>query len=288
MTDATAVLRRRRSLRLGGRVGGTALTWVSLGLIGLLVLVALLAPWIAPYDPQAIDLSLPLSGSSSDHLLGTDQAGRDILSRLIWGTRSSLIGPFVVVAVSTVLGLLVGVVAAWRGGPADAVLARTLDLLFAFPGLLLAILAASMFGAGLLSPIVALTIAYTPWIARTARAAALREKERPYIAAWQVQGMGPIAICLRHLVPNIAPVVIAQAAINLGYVLIDLAAISYLGLGVQPPDADWGLMISEGQTTIIGGAPEQALWTSGMFFVAVISFNVLADGMADRITGRRR
>ena len=261
------------------------LVWVSVAVVAGLVLAALLAPVLSPHDPQAIDLSAPLAGPSATHPLGTDEAGRDLLSRLIWGARSSLIGPLAVVLVSTVAGLAVGVLAGWRGGAVDTVLSAVLDLMFAFPGVLLAILAASMFGVGLRAPIVALSLAYLPWIARSVRGATLVEKERPYMAALRVQGTSSVAMCTRHLVPNIAPVLIAQSAINFGYVLVDLAAISFLGLGVQAPQADWGLMISEGQNTIATGAPEQALAASAMFVIAVISFNILADWLSDRVTG---
>ena len=282
LATALAPVRPRRLPRLPA-VG--ALVWASLAVVGGLVVMALLAPVLAPHDPQAIDLSAPLGGVSAAHPLGTDEAGRDLLSRLIWGARTSLIGPLAVVVVSTVLGLAVGVLAGWRGGLVDGVTSRLLDLLFAFPGVLLAILAAAMFGVGLRAPIIALSIAYLPWIARSVRGATLLEKERPYIAALRVQGSSSLAMCTRHLIPNIAPVVIAQAAINFGYVLVDLAAISFLGLGVQAPQADWGLMISEGQNTIANGAPEQALAASAMFVVAVISFNVLADRLSDRVSG---
>jgi peptide/nickel transport system permease protein len=264
------------------------LAWISLAVVAALLLMAILAPLMAPHDPEAIDLSATLAGSSAAHPLGTDQAGRDISSRLIWGTRTSLIGPMAVVAVSTVLGLAVGMLAGWLGGWFDGVTSRLLDLMFAFPGILLAILAASMFGVGLKAPIIALSIAYLPWIARSVRGATLLEKERPYMAALRVQGSGSLAICARHLIPNIAPVLIAQAAINFGYVLVDLAAISFLGLGVQPPQADWGLMISDGQNTIATGAAQQALAASAMFMIAVISINVLADHLSDRVSGDGR
>lgn len=267
---------------------GGVLTAASAAVVAVLVATAVLAPVLAPHDPSAIDLSNSFAPAGGAHLMGTDQTGRDIFSRLIWGSRSSLVGPLAVVVVSTVLGLGVGVVAGWRGGMADAAISRLLDLLFSFPGLLLAIIAATLFGTGLIAPIVALSIAYLPWIARSARAAILLERERPYIAACRVQGMSAVRTALLHAVPNVAPVVIAQAAINFGYVLIDLAAVSYLGLGVQPPAADWGLMISEGQATIVSGAPEEALWASAACVVAVVAFNVLADAVADRVAGRRR
>lgn len=286
VVDVGARVVRRPLVRV--RRGGRALFWIGVGLLGLLVGVALLAPVLAPFDPLQIDLSNVTQGSTADHPLGTDQAGRDILSRLMHGTRTSLLGPLGVVIVSTVLGLLGGVTAAWRGGVIDAAISRTNDLLFSFPGLLLAILAVSLFGTGLMAPVIALAIAYTPYVARLARSAALVERERPYIAAFRVQGFGGLVICLRHLVPNIAPVILAQATIDFGYALIDLAALSFLGLGVQPPAPDWGVMVSEGQASVLRGAPQQAIWAGAAIVLAVVAFNVIGEGIAERIARRRQ
>ena len=180
------------------------------------------------------------------------------------------------------------VIAAWRGGWVDSIASRCVDFLFSFPGLLLAILAVALFGSGLVSPVLALAVAYTPYIARFARSAALVERERPYIAACTVQGFGALTICLRHLIPNIAPLVLAQATVNFGYALVDLAALSYLGLGVQPPTADWGVMVSEGQAAVLSGAPQQSLWAGGAIVLAVVTFNVVGEGLADRVARRPR
>lgn len=276
----------RRSLVRVRSVGGP-LFWVAVIVLALLVLFAIFAPLLAPYDPLSIDLSNVLQGSTSEHLLGTDQAGRDILSRLMYGARSSLLGALWVVVVSTVLGVAAGVTAAWHGRWIDGVLSRISDLLFSFPGLLLAILAVTLFGTGLVAPVIALAIAYTPYVARLARSAALVERDRPYIAALKVQGFGGFAICMKHLIPNIAPVVFAQATIDFGYALIDLAALSYLGLGVQPPAADWGVMVSEGQSSVLRGAPQQSLFSGVAIVITVVAFNVVGEGLADRIAKRR-
>lgn len=275
----------RRSLVRIRSVGG--LFWIAVVVLALLVLFAILAPLLAPDDPLSIDLSNVLQGSTSEHLLGTDQAGRDILSRLMYGARSSLLGALWVVVVSTVLGVAAGVTAAWHGRWIDGILSRSSDLLFSFPGLLLAILAVTLFGTGLAAPVIALAIAYTPYVARLSRSAALVERDRPYIAALRVQGFGGFAICMKHLIPNIAPVVFAQATIDFGYALIDLAALSYLGLGVQPPAADWGVMVSEGQSSVLRGAPQQSLFAGVAIVITVVAFNVVGEGLADRIARRR-
>jgi peptide/nickel transport system permease protein len=193
-----------------------------------------------------------------------------------------------VVAISVTAGTLLAVTAAWRRGPVDAVISSGLDILFAFPGILLAVLAAAVFGAGLTAAALALSIAYMPYVARVLRGAALKERSQPYVAALEVQGANATAICLRHLIPNIAPLVVAQATILFGYAMVDLAAISFLGLGVQPPAANWGVMISENQTGIPQGYPLPAL-AAGLCIVAVvIAVNVLGERLFDQAQAVRR
>ncbi|MCY0938405.1 ABC transporter permease [Streptomyces sp. H34-S4] len=261
---------------------------VSVAVLAVLVLVAVLAPVLAPYDPEALDLAASLAGSSGDHLLGTDQSGRDILSRLIHGARTGLLGPLLVVAVSTLLGLLLGVVAAWRGGWADTLLSRSMDLVFAIPGLLLAILLVAVLGSGMTAPVIAMSVAYTPYVGRLVRGIARQEKQRPYIEAYVVQGWSGWTVCARHLLPNIAPTVLAQSAMNFGYALMDLAALSFLGFGVQPPTADWGAMINEGQGAVMQGAMLPTLAPSACVVLAVVAFGIVGEGLADRIARRER
>ncbi|MGT2526704.1 ABC transporter permease [Streptomyces nojiriensis] len=217
------------------RLGGGPLQRTCLALLVLFVLVALFAPWIAPQDPTFGALGDTLLGPSAQHWLGTDQGGHDTLSALLVGTRTSLIGPLSVVLFSTVLGIAVGLFTAWRGGWIDTAVGRALDVLFAFPALLLAILAVALFGKGMTAPVLAMAIAYMPYTARVVRGLALREKSRPYIAAYRVQGHSALYVTVRRLLPNIAPTLLAQSTVNFGYALLDLAALSFLGLGVQPP-----------------------------------------------------
>src|SRR6476659_4632985 len=221
--------------------------------IVLLALMAVFAPLIAPMDPNAIDLLHPFAPASSQHLLGTDDTGRDIFSRLIIGSRTSLLGPLLVVLLEVLVGVPIALAAAWRGGFVDGLISRVLDVLFAFPGILLAILVISLFGAGLKSAVVALAIAHMPYLARITRGAAIRERQLPYVEALEVQGFSSVRISARHLVPNLLPLIVAQASVSFGYVMIDLAGLSYIGLGVEPPTADWGVMISAGQ-----GHPQKA------------------------------
>jgi peptide/nickel transport system permease protein len=254
----------------------------------LLVLLAVLAPLIAPYDPAVGDVLTPQSGPSSAHWLGTDDTGRDILSRLLYGGRTSLGGPALVVLITATAGTLLAVSAAWFGGWFDALVSRLTDLLFSFPGLLLAIVVVAVFGTGFTAPVIALAIAYTPSVARVMRSVAVRERNLPYVAALRIQGASGLSICLRHIVPNLMPVLLVQITVGFGYAMIDLAAISFLGLGLQPPTSDWGLMIAEGQPAILNGAPQQALFAAATVLVAVVSFNVLGESIARRFEGTGR
>ncbi|MDP9867193.1 MULTISPECIES: ABC transporter permease [Streptosporangium] len=283
-----SVHRRKILAPLTRLAGGDKLVTAALAVLAVLIVAAVSAPLIAPHDPDGIDLSATLSGSGADHLLGTDQSGRDILSRLIYGARTGLLGPLAVVSVSTVLGMLVGVAAAWHGGAVDSLLSRAMEFVFSFPALLLAIMLVAMFGAGPTAPIVAMSVAYTPYVGRLVRAVALQEKARPYIQAYRVQGWSGWVICLRHLIPNIAPLVLAQSAINFGYALMDLAALSFLGFGVQPPTADWGVMINDGSAALLQGAALPALAPGFTIVIAVVAFGVVGEAVADRVAGRER
>ena len=273
----------------GLRALRTSRPWLYYACAGFAVLIALtaiLAPWVAPQDPNASDLSAALTGPSGAHLLGADGSGRDTLSRLILGSRTALIGPAAVVVFSTLLGVAVGVAGGWRGGWLDSVLSRSSELMLAFPGLLLAILFVALYGEGLIAPVIALSLAYTPYVSRLARGLTLSEKQRPYLAAYRVQGFSNWTICLRHLIPNIGPVVLAQSTVNFGYALIDLAALSYLGLGVPPLTPDWGAMVNDGQSALLQGQPLSAIVPCLAIVLTVVAFNVVGEYWADRVAKR--
>lgn len=276
-----------RVRRVTGRLGSTdAAVVIAAVIAGLLVLVALFAPLIAPYDPDAVDPINVFAGPSSAHLLGTDDTGRDILSRLIYGARPSLVAPAVVMLLAGIAGTFLAVSAAWFGGWWDAGVSRLLDLLFGFPGLILAIVAAAVFGSGLTAPVLALSIAYVPYLARILRPAALRERHLPYVEALLMQGLSPQAICLRHVVPNLAPLIVVQVVVGFGYAMLDVAAISFLGLGVQPPTAEWGLMVANGKPAIVDGHAAQSLFAALTIVLAVVSFNVLGERVSQRLLAR--
>ncbi|MFE7137511.1 ABC transporter permease [Streptomyces sp. NPDC057644] len=283
----TAVLTRRPGLsRIRARSAKAPFHALCLAFVALVVLAALLAPWPAPYDPNAVDLSHALAGTTADHPLGADTAGRDTLSRLLVGARASLLGPLGVVVFSTLVGVAVGTAAAWRGGWLDSVLSRSTELVFAFPGMLLAIIVVSVYGEGLLAPVAALAVAYLPYVSRLTRSLVLAERGRPYVSAYQVQGHSPLSICVRHILPNIAPVVLAQATINFGYALMDLAGLSFLGLGVPPLTPDWGRMVFDGQTAVQHGYPLSAVLPCVLIVLTVVAFNVVGERWADRVARR--
>ncbi|KJL20360.1 Glutathione transport system permease protein GsiD [Microbacterium oxydans] len=253
--------------------------------LAVVTLAAIFAPWIAPYDPDAVDFAAFYAPPSAAHWLGTDSLGRDTLSRIIWGGRTALIGPLAVVIFSTVLGILLGLLAGWRGGWIDAVLGRVFDVLFAFPSLLIAIMAVALFGKGLLAPVIAMSIAYAPFVARLTRSLVAAERTRPYVSAYRVQGFGGAWIALRRVLPNVTPIVGAQSTLNFGYVLAELAGLSFLGLGVQPPTADWGAMINEAQSGIASGQFLPAIAPAVVVVIVVVAVNIIGEELSDRIGG---
>src|SRR6266487_5127456 len=281
-----------RSTTRGARAVGLLRATGPAGIASAIVIavatfVALFGPLLAPYDPNLPNLSLAWVGPTGGHLLGFDVQGRDVLSRLLVGAQTSMLGPLVVVSISMITGVLLAIVAAWRRGAADAVISSGLDILFAFPGILLAVLATAVFGAGLPAAAIALSLAYMPYVARVLRGAAFRERSQPYVAALEVQGASATSICLRHLVPNMLPLIVAQATILFGYAMVDLAAISFLGLGVQPPRPDWGVMISENETGIVQGYPLPALSAGVCIVAVVIAVNVLGERLFEQSQAAR-
>jgi peptide/nickel transport system permease protein len=248
----------------------------------LLVLAAALAPVIAPYSPDAGNILNANAPASAAHLLGTDAVGRDIFSRLIYGARLSLLGPALIIAIATTAGVTLAISAVWIGGWYDLVVGRILDLLFAIPGLLVAIIAVAVLGTGLLAPVLALSLAYTPYIARVLRSVAVRERHLAYIESCQLVGYSGWAICRRHLLPNVMPLIRAQATLAFGAALVDLAAISYLGLGVQPPTPEWGIMVSDGQASLLNGFPLESISAGVLIVFVVVMVNLLGERLAAR------
>jgi peptide/nickel transport system permease protein len=287
MSVAAGVSSVARRSRVGRQGRFSPALVISAAVIAAAAIVAIAGPLLAPYNPDTPQLSQYFVGPSPEHLLGFDASGRDVLSRLLYGARTSMIGPLAVTLICMTLGSLLAVTAAWRGGAYDAVISSGLDIVFAFPGILLAVLAAAVFGGGLVAPVLALSVAYTPYVARVLRGAALRERAQQYVAALEVQGASSFAICLRHLIPNMLHLIVAQATTLFGYAMVDLAAISFLGLGVQPPAADWGVMVSENQQGIIQGYSIPALAAGLCIVVVVVAFNILGERLYERGEARR-
>ncbi len=278
-TMAMKVLRAPRARR------SSTTFLISVVFLGVVTLAAIFAPLIAPYPPNQVDLLNIQAGPSPAHWLGTDALGRDTLSRMMFGARTALLAPLLVVIFSTIVGILLGLLAGWRGGWIDSVLGRIFDVIFAFPALLLAIMAVALFGKGLVAPVVAMSIAYAPFVARLTRSLIASERSRPYVAAYRVQGFGGGFIALRRVLPNVMPIVGAQSTLNFGYVLAELAALSFLGLGVQAPMADWGAMVNEAQSGLIGGYFLPALVPAVAIVLVVVAVNVIGEELSDRIGG---
>ncbi|EYT81415.1 ABC transporter permease [Streptomyces sp. Tu 6176] len=255
--------------------------------LGLVVLAAALAPLLAPYAPDAVDLSSSLVGTTGAHPLGTDASGQDLLSRVLYGARTSLLAPLLLLLLAAVLGVTLGTLAAWRGGWTDALVSRITDVMYAFPGLLFVVLIIAVFGTGMTTSVVALGLAFAPTIAKYTRSVALAERSKSYIDAYRVQGMGGPRICVSYLVPNLARSIVGYLVVLFGEALMSLATLSYLGFGAQPPSSDWGLMVQEGQAAIVQGALLPALVPGTAVAAVVVAFNVVGVWAADRLGARR-
>jgi peptide/nickel transport system permease protein len=247
-----------------------------------LVALAVVGPFFAPYAPQQTDVLNASAPLSADHWLGTDALGRDILSRALYGARLSILGPALVVVSASILASLLALAAAWHGGWFDKLISRAFDFLFGFPGLLLAVLAVSIFGVGLLAPVIAITLTYVPYIGRVVRVVALRERHAPYIQACALAGLPAWRIVAKHLAPSLLPLIRAQATVSFGSALTDLAAVSFIGLGVQPPTPEWGVMVADGQSSLINGHPAESLTAGGLIVLTVVVFNILGERLARR------
>jgi len=276
-----AGLARSTRDRLG--VGGC----IAAALLLVIALAAAFAPVVAPYDPDYPDLLASLAGPSPAHLLGTDALGRDILSRLIWGARITLAGPGLVILIATVVGTLLALLAAWRGGRIDTAISWLLDVLFAVPGIVFGLIAVAIWGPSLITVVCGLAIAYVPYVARVVRGAALRERNMPYVSATWLQGQSGAGITFTQILPNVQPIVVAQAVSSLGFAVIDLAAVSFLGLGVQPPTADLGLMVKSGFDSVLRGQPTEAIAAGSLIVLIVWCVTVIGDRLTSSARSMR-
>jgi ABC-type dipeptide/oligopeptide/nickel transport system permease subunit len=272
------VLRRAASARLA-----------PFGALVVLVAVvtAALAPLLAPYDPLKQDLRNTLARPDRAHPLGTDNVGRDVLSRVIWGTRISLAAGFVSVAIATMAGSLLGLLAGFWGGRADDLVMRLMDAVLSFPPLVLALALGAVLGAGLTGVLIALGTVYTPTFARLMRAQVLAIKAREYVEAARALGAPGWRIACRHVVPNAATPIVVQASLSVAFAILAEASLSFLGLGIQPPAASWGSMINAGR-----GYLQQAPWIAfgpgAALFIMVVGLNFVGDAIRDALDPRLR
>ena len=246
----------------------------------LIVLVALLASHICPYDPYAQDLSQALLPPSGAHVAGTDRYGRDLFSRILIGAQPSVFYTLLLVAIVATVGTAVGIVCGWKSGKIDTLLMRTSDVFLAFPGLVFALAIAGVLGGGMINAVLALAAIGWPKYARIARGLTLAQKGEPYMEAAQLAGCSTLQLVCRHILPNIAGPLLVTAMLDIGTMMMELAGLSFLGLGAQPPAAEWGSMMSDSR-----GFLQTAPWTivaPGIaLFITVMTFNLLGDTVRD-------
>jgi len=259
---------------------GNRLAWIGLAIIGLLLVTALLAPFVAPYDPLAIDLRGELEGPGAGHPLGQDKLGRDILSQIIYGSRVSLVVGLVVVGISLLIGVSLGAAAGYFGGAFDTILMRIVDILLAFPGILLAIALAGILGPNLRNIILALCVLGWVGYARLVRGQVLAEKNREYVLAARAIGASHPRIILRHILPNCFAPVIVEATFGLAGVILAESSLSFLGLGPQDVPT-WGRLLNEGAQYLLF-APHVATFPGIAIMLTVLAFNFMGDGLRNR------
>lgn len=268
-------------------LAGNPVTLISGIALAVIVLVSVLAPWVAPYGINDVNVVDALQGPSGAHWFGTDDLGRDIFSRVLIAGGTSLRIALVSVAFAFVVGVPVGIVSGYTGGILDTVLMRVVDVMFAFPVLLLALAIVAILEPGELTTMLAIGIVYTPIFARVARASTLSVRVEPYVQVSRTMGTPARTILVRHVLPNITGPIVVQTSLSLAFAILSEAALSFLGLGIQPPDPSWGGMLFNAQ-----GFISQAWWMSifpgAAIFVTVLACNLLGDGLRDVLDPKQR
>jgi len=275
--------RRRRLLRK--RFLRRPLAIVGLVVAVAFVLTAVLAPLVAPHDPNATDFNALLAQPSHQHLLGTDELGRDVLSRIIWGSRASIQAGVLATLLAMAIAIPIGLVAGYYRGWIDPGIARMTDVVLAFPFLVLAVGLAAILGPSLLNATIALGVGAAPGLVRIARGETLALREEDYVRAAVANGASDARILSRHIVPNMLSTLIVQATVTIPAAIIGEAVLSFLGLGVQPPTASWGVMLADAQS-YVGQAPRLAIFPGLAVFFCSLSFNLLGDGLRDVLDPR--
>jgi peptide/nickel transport system permease protein len=261
--------------------GGFSL-WLGAALVVMLIVAAALSLIWTPYPPSAIDIPHKLARPSAAHWFGTDNLGRDVASQILAGSRISILVGVIAVGIGLVFGIVLGLIAAFSKGLIEDGLMKLSDFVFAFPALLLAIMLTATFGPGVVNAIIAIGIYNVPIIAKLTRATANGVLSREYALAARAAGRGPIAIAIDHVLPNIAPALIVQATIQFAIAILAEAALSYLGLGAQPPETSWGKMLADAQN-VLYNAPRLALYPGIAIALSVLGLNLLGDGLRDAL-----
>ena len=256
-------------------------------LAAALLICSIIAPLLCPYDPYAQDLSKSLQPPSAEHWLGTDRYGRDLLSRVIIGSQTSIYSTLILVAFMTVVGTVLGILAGLHGGILDTIIMRISDIFLAFPGLVFALAVAGALGGGVQNAIIALAAVGWPKFARLARSQTLAQKKQQYMDAARLSGNGTFKIIIWHLLPNIIGPIIVTAVLDIGTSMMEIAGLSYLGLGAMPPVAEWGSMMS-GAREFIQTAPWVAFAPGIAIFISVVIFNMFGDTVRDYFDPRQR
>ncbi|NNG00006.1 MAG: ABC transporter permease [Desulfobacteraceae bacterium] len=256
-------------------------------IIVLFVFMALVGPYLCAYDPLDIDVLNKYQSSSREHLLGTDNLGRDTLTRLVYGARITFIISVTSVFIGSLIGMIFGVIAGYFGGKTDAVIMRATDVLLAFPGLLLAIAIVAILGTGIINTIIAIAIFSIPYLARIVRGSVLTIRNSEYIHAAKVIGASHLRTIIFHIVPNSLSQVIVNTTLNLGTAILTSSALSFLGLGVQPPDPEWGAMLSKARE-VMRSTPIAALAPGIAITLVVMGFSLMGDGLRDALDPRSR
>lgn len=260
---------------------------VGAGLLALLAGAALLAPLLAPHDPNAVDSARRFAPPSSAFWLGTDHLGRDVASRLLFGGRLSLGATLVASLSVTGVGLVLGMLAGYLRGAVDTVVSRVVDVVLAFPMLLLALVVTGVLGPSLRNVVVAVVLAAWAGYARIVRGVTLSEREQPYIEAARAAGASEARVVVRHILPNIVAPIIVLTTIDMGTILLAVSALSFLGLGAKPPVAEWGAMLAEARA-YLRAAPQLMVFPGAAIFLSVLAFNLLGDGLRDALDPRSR
>lgn len=287
--DGTAAVATARAeapaWRVVRRLARNRLAMLGLAIIVIFVALAVLAPWIAPHDPLQSSFAKRLQPPSAEHWLGTDELGRDMLSRLLYGARISLRVGLISVAIGIVIGVPLGAISAYYGGWVDLIVQRVIDVMLAFPGILLAIVLVSTLGVGLENVMIAVGIVSIPVYTRLVRGSALALKRKDFVEAARAAGARDLVIIARHILPNCVAPVIVQSTLQVGSSILWAAGLGFLGLGAQPPTPEWGTILSRGRQYLLV-APHITTATGLSIMLVVLGFNLLGDGLRDALDPR--